>query len=355
MAVGKHRQRVHCLLAAGRGIGLGHLTRTVAVARELSVLGADVTLHLRHHPDDWPALEPLTAPLPVEVWDGETLPRGAHRAELLLLDYRSPLPPRFWQDAAQCRIVAGLDDPSPNRLHCSVLFYPPVPQLTQLDWTGFRGELRIGWSWVALGGGSVGAQLSPPRRTGPLRILLLTGGADPYGLAPPLLAALRRRLPEAEITAVVGPAAALEPSAVVAREPGPPVRLLQGVDPADMPRLMQDADAALSVYGVSALELAALAVPAVLVPLDADQQASAEVLARTRAALLAPLPDLEHPTEACEAAAELLAGLVHDRPRLQTMHRAAAALKLGHGAGNIARELIRLLHTQRKFYEQSEA
>lgn len=354
MAAAKSRKRVHCLLAAGRDIGIGHLTRTVAVARELNTLGAAVYLHLRHHPDDWPALKPLTASLPVEAWGGKTLPRSAHRAELLLLDYRSHLPTTFWQDAKQCRVVAGLDDSSPNRLHCSVLFYPPVPQITQMDWNGFQGELRIGWPWVALGGGNAGVQVSPCRRAGPLRVLLLTGGGDPYDLTPPQLTALRRRLPEAEITVVVGPVANLKLTAAVIREPGPPVRLLHGVNPADMPRLIQDADAALSVYGMSALELAALAVPAVLMPINADQAASAEALALTRAALLAPIPDLNQPTAACEAAADILTELLHTPSRLQTMHKAAAALKLGHGAGNIARELMRLLNNQRKFYEPFE-
>lgn len=47
-------------------------------------------------------------------------------------------------------LIATIDDPEDKRLEADLAFYPPVPQVKRIDWTGFTGELYVGWEWVIL-------------------------------------------------------------------------------------------------------------------------------------------------------------------------------------------------------------
>ena len=69
----------------------------------------------------------------------------------MVLDLRIDLSFSFFQRAKKAgKLLATIDDPTPNRLHCDMAFYPPVPQFHELDWTGFSGEIHRGWEFVPL-------------------------------------------------------------------------------------------------------------------------------------------------------------------------------------------------------------
>ena len=46
--------------------------------------------------------------------------------------------------------IALLDDSSDRRLAADIIFYPPVPQVANLDWSKFTGICKIGWEWVLI-------------------------------------------------------------------------------------------------------------------------------------------------------------------------------------------------------------
>ncbi|MEZ4483750.1 MAG: hypothetical protein R2864_03865 [Syntrophotaleaceae bacterium] len=56
--------------------------------------------------------------------------------------------------AAKRLLVVVLDDSSDRRLAAADLaFYPPVPQVAELDWSDFDGDCYAGWEWIPLRSG----------------------------------------------------------------------------------------------------------------------------------------------------------------------------------------------------------
>ena len=76
---------------------------------------------------------------------------SSQKPDILILDVRSDLATEAlerWRSGGL--FIATLDDPSDRRLETDLAFYPPVPQVRDFDWSGFTGELYIGWDWVVL-------------------------------------------------------------------------------------------------------------------------------------------------------------------------------------------------------------
>lgn len=201
-------------------------------------------------------------------------------AGALILDVRDELPGQVVNELRQQGIVTVvLDDPSERRLYADLAFYPPVPQVQRLDWSGFCGQVYIGWEWVVLRP-EIAHYLprphSPSHRPHPL-VLVTMGGSDPCGLT--LLAArgLDLLTEEFETVLALGPAfkqrEALETLLSRAR------RKMAVQWPGDkLFDLMEQADLAIVSFGVTAYELAALGVPAIYLCLTKDHAESAKAL-----------------------------------------------------------------------------
>ncbi len=72
-------------------------------------------------------------------------------ADVLVLDVRTNLAVSTLERAqAHGCLVAVIDDPSDRRLAADLGFYPPTPQVFDLDWSELRGTLHAGWNWVPL-------------------------------------------------------------------------------------------------------------------------------------------------------------------------------------------------------------
>ena len=71
--------------------------------------------------------------------------------EAVVLDLLIPLADSFFTNAAAKKVlICTLDDPTPNRLKSELAFYPPVPQVQDLNWENFSGELFCGWDYIPL-------------------------------------------------------------------------------------------------------------------------------------------------------------------------------------------------------------
>ena len=323
---------------AGHARGLGHLVRCLAVAAALRdrfsaavtfALGGDPGLAAMAREQGFPVVL-----IPGRDRAGELAAvLEATRADALLMDVRTP------DDdaeigairAAGCRF-AVLDDGGGRRLAADLAFYPPSGG--ELDWRGARGERLAGWDWLALR-----RQFSPPppwRPLSPPEALILTGGSDPGGLRHRLLRIAAAALPETwRISVVIGRAAVAEAGFdALAATLGPRLTLLRAVD--DMAGLMAGSTLAVSPFGGSAYELAAVGVPAILLSLDADHARSAATLDRAGAAYAAGI--------AAEVDDRILgrdiAALAADPERWARMSMAARALIDGRGAIRIAERLV---------------
>lgn len=320
-------------------LGLGHVMRCLTLGRELrdshswGVMFAMATGQAgvqRVEAELFP-VQQLPEGMTEEAWLDGLL--AAWQPDALLLDVRNDLGPEAllrWR--SQGIVVACLDDSSLRRLAADLNFYPPVPQLQQLDWSGFSGKVYSGWQWIVLNPVYL---RQPPRPYNPVpRLLVTMGGSDPAGLTLRAIAALEQLPLTLTVTLVLGPAFAHDAELA---------QVLQGThreydvyrNLADLTGVAAAADVALASFGGTAYELAAMGLPTLLLGLTADHAASAEALAaKGLARNLGAAADL---TDAALATA-LVEALEQPDWMAQVPARAAALFRAS-GAAAVAREL----------------
>lgn len=266
----------------GAEVGFGHVIRCLALADELSREGGcGVAFAMRRDPAgiglvksrgyttrtsreegcDWSYSQWLLALL------------GEKRFSVLVLDVRDDMPLQLVASLRKMGIlIATIDDPSQRRLLADLAFYPPVPQLNRLDWTGFSGQLLAGWDWVLIRPefSSTTAVLDvhdPPR------ILVTMGGSDPMGLTLFAVEALERVERDFDLLVVEGPGFKQHADLTRLLEQGSrSFQIHRNVR--QMPGIMNQCDLAVASFGMTAYELAAVGLPALHVCLTLDHQES---------------------------------------------------------------------------------
>jgi spore coat polysaccharide biosynthesis protein SpsF len=325
-------------------IGLGHVVRCLALADELRRSHSwGAAFALASGPagaalvrEAGFAIEEIPAGEDESGWLSRLLAGGLYDA--LVLDVRTGLSRekvRRWREAGV--LVIDIDDPEDKRREADLCFYPPVPQVREMDWSGFGGRLLCGWEWALLrpqfaGGGDRGMRAA----NAPPVILVAMGGADPAHLTE--LAARALDLVEVPFTAVfvLGRAyprgGELEGMLSKVRYPHRVMR-----DVPDMAALMAKSDLAVAAFGVTAYEMAAMGLPAVSLEISADHQQSASLLAAEGIAV--SLGDYRKVTP--RHLADEVKALLGDPARRREMGKRAAAMVDGRGAARMADLIVR--------------
>lgn len=175
-------------------------------------------------------------------------------------------------------VTAVIDDSSDLRLAVSHAYYPPVPQMKNLSFTGARTTVRVGWEWALLGiDPSCVATRAARDETRP-NIVVSMGGSDPLDLTRLAACALSKITAPFRARFIIGPA--FRNTQRLSREieaMSPAFEAAQGV--ADIGPEFAAADLALVAFGVTAYELAALGVPALYITLSDDHSLSASSFA----------------------------------------------------------------------------
>ena len=280
---------------AATEIGFGHVVRCLALADELrNQHGCTVSFATLEGSQGAELIEESgysvhqpQANSVTLVDEGRWLKRlvGDKAIQVLVLDIRTNLAlEAIQQIRAQGILIVTIDDPSDRRLAADLAFYPPVPQVQRLDWTGFTGERYVGWEWVLLRlqfarhSDQVAKQdTGRSRETDtslPLSVLVTMGGSDPDGRTLITLKALDQIEQNLHVTVVLG-RGYLRESALLhwmlhARRT---YTLRRDIN--DMPATMAKADLAIASFGVTAYELAVLGVPAIFLCLTDDHAESA--------------------------------------------------------------------------------
>lgn len=333
--------RVLFRLDAGPAVGLGHVGRCLPVARALARRGAEALFVMAGgEPGPGRVLAagfPVTELAPGAAAFRDWLDRERPAVDAYFFDVRDDVCPGDLARLRRQAVVAVLDDPTDKRLAADLAFYPPVPGVADLPWAGFGGRLHVGFDWVPLDLDLPGraAEAAPVPPDGRLPLLVTMGGTDPQGLSELALAALALVRTPIFATVVVGAACPrLEACRALAEPLANRVRLVVG--PVDLIPLMRASRLALAAFGVTAYELAALGVPALLLGLTPEHVRSAGSLAAAGAARIAG----EGARLSPEDLARQLDALVADPAGLTAMAQSALDLPLGPGADNIARELL---------------
>ena len=291
-------------------IGLGHVSRCLALARQLrdshswGVLFAIATGTVGMN-------KLLEASFPVEK-QPEDMAESDWLAALiderhpdaLLFDIRTGLKRNdLEQWRQQGLLIVSLDDASDRRLAADLSFHPPVPQARRLEWPRFEGEALIGWEWIL-----ISERYNQPRpipHNPQPHILVTMGGSDPANLTLLALEALERIEGEFTATLVLGPAfahdAELSESLCKTKRAYEIVRNLP-----DLVEQTANADFAIAAFGGTAYELAARGVPSVLLGLTADHAESARCLADAGLAVNLGLADTITPDRLAETISEIL-------------------------------------------------
>ena len=331
---------------AGHCLGMGHLVRCLAIAAVLRdrfsvavtfALGGDAAFAQMAREQ---AFHVVTIPGRDRAGELAVVLERCE-ADVVLMDVRTPYDSAELAAirAAGCRF-AVLDDGGERRLVADVGYYPPAG--LELDWRGAKARSFAGWEWLALR-----PQFSPPppfRPTMPPGVLILAGGSDAHGLRRRLLTVAAVALPaDWRITVVLGRATAADPDfdALMAEIGG---RLTLAHDVVEIAALMAEASLAVSVFGGTAYELAAVGVPAILLGLDGDHARSAAHLNRAGAALFLGV--------ASEVSDDILTtaigALAADPERRARMSATARTLIDGRGSFRIAETLLRDLPPRRR-------
>jgi spore coat polysaccharide biosynthesis protein SpsF len=371
----------------GAEIGMGHVSRGLALADALrqehavrvafAMRGAGSAGAAAVRAAGYP-VEPIDAPDDADYGDTLVALASSHGAGAIVVDVRDALSRASLAAvrASGVRVVTN-DDASDRRLAADLAFYPPVPQVDELDWTGFAGQRFVGWEWVLLkrefaSGASAraahasdanpGARALPPPIAGnpvslgesperqgrqpsgdgaalsaspAIDILVTMGGSDPAGMTEFTVDALNLLPMPLAVQVVVGPAFARPNQLVgaIVRSPHA-VRVVQS--PSSMASLMRASRVAVASFGVSAYELAACGVPAVHLCLSPDHARSASAFEREQIAVsLGVFPGVR-PNELSAAVARLIG----DAGCRMRMSARALALVDGQGAARVARLVV---------------
>jgi len=343
-------------------LGLGHVSRCLALAAELGdAHGCDVRFAMRDPEGAGAAVVRAGGyavdPIAVDEWtdDGGALHRLAtsRSARALIVDVRDALS-RASLDAIRASgvLIVTIDDGSDRRLASDLTFYPPVPQVDEMDWAGFTGRRFAGWEWILLrrefasdavarasGASDPGSAESLAQQGSPaIDILLTMGGSDPAGMTEFALGALELLSMPLAIHVVVGPAFSrtCELIDAVARSKHA-VQVSHA--PASVATLMRASRMAVASFGITAYELAACGVPAAHLCLTDDHARSSSALDREGAALTVGVFGRVTPEQLAGAVSHLMG---HAGVRAE-MARRAARLVDGRGARRTADEIVRAL------------
>ena len=324
------------LCEAGPQTGFGHAGRCMAIAASLrEKFGCDSIIGFRGAIEAKNKIKAAgfkTFPVSdFDLWNFSN--EGA-----VVLDLRINLAQSFFSRAKTAgKLLVSIDDPTPNRLHTDLAFYPPVPQFKELKWDGFSGTIHRGWEFIPLR-----KEFRLPENPQPIhsipKILITMGGSDPHGLTLKILQALKSVDGEWQAEVVIGPMFNnLDKIGQITVEHGKKVKLLHDIKDMSVP--MQRADAAIASFGMTAYELSACGVPQMLLCLSEDHARSASALHASGAAVsLGKYDRIEDRKLAGE-----LQNFISDHNSLRNMAEKAAGLKIGQGAMNIASRILERL------------
>jgi spore coat polysaccharide biosynthesis protein SpsF (cytidylyltransferase family)/spore coat polysaccharide biosynthesis predicted glycosyltransferase SpsG len=342
-AIGEQSAPLLIVCQAGPGIGLGHLGRCLALARALQD---------RH----FAGIRLLIQAPEVEKSGLQLLPHtfiapaadliAACRAELLAKSCRAVIfdlsPERIPTDLAD--FLGELGEQGVRRIGIDSLrlFAGPGDRLDLLCLPGFYvapavlaachpTPLRQGWPYYLI---EISRQSTRHPDGTPPRVLILTGGSDTTGLGAGLPSRLDQALPAGtQVDWVRGPYAAAPAIPENAR-----LSWHLHTAPSSLAPLMEQADYALTIYGVSLFELLGKGVPSVVFsPYGGRDEGEIPALAAADVAVVAP-------DEATAVSA--LAQLMGDREASRHLAEQGPRHVDGDGPARLARDIFALLEAR---------
>ena len=266
-------------------IGLGHIVRCMALAEELQeTQNCIITFAMRKSKlginivnKKYPVIVSNEELFNYENWLSECIEDT--NADVLILDVRDTLGKEIVKRLKEKHklVIVDIDDPEEKRLSADLAFYPPIPQIKEMNWSEFKGELYSGWEYVILR--KEFCRKYPKSNNAIPNILITMGGSDPLDMTKFVVRALDSIEAKFTVTIILG-------SGYQHKE-----RLNQLLkkmkykydiyrNPSNIAGIMANSDFAVTSFGVTAYELAAICVPTIYLCLTKDHAVSAFALVR---------------------------------------------------------------------------
>jgi len=274
-------------------IGLGHVVRCLALTDELhEVHNCHITFAMVTGPLGIQTVKNKGYPVityqnsskifDYEGWLNECVSKS--EAEAIIFDVRDGLTRTVMDNLRKKGILTvTIDDPEDKRLSADLAFYPPIPQIKLIDWTGFTGELHIGWKWVIIRKEFSTTPCSTPNASCSKipKILVTMGGSDPEGLTIKAVKALEMIQFEGSFEVIIVLGSGFQYKEELEK-------LISGCkqhfelrkNVHNMAELMAQSDLAVASFGMTAYELAAIGVPAIYLCLTEDHAESASAFVK---------------------------------------------------------------------------
>ncbi len=312
---------------AGPALGLGHLSRCLALAEALGARGARCRFAMA---PDATALGWLRAAGQRDVLalpdPDRALPdvlQAVRDADAVVVDVKRPLERREVRALRGSARVLVIDNPGAGVADADLVVAP--------FGTACDDRWLVGAEWLPL---------RPPVTRDPTcatndgrTVLVSMGGSDPGGLSAPVIDALGPVTPRLRLIAIVNPLAPVwrESTAATARWGFAPV---MPTEPGGLGEHFAVADLAVLAFGVTVYEAMASGVPSVVLCRTSGDVEHARVL--ERAGALVSLGAHWKPEDVTRA----VTALVADPARRGAMTRAGRARVDGHGAARVAARLL---------------
>jgi len=261
----------------GVTLGLGHLSRMIALATELRERYATaVTFALMRGPQGADILKEARLPYVLapegtneKMWlDGLIKDK---KPDAVVFDIRTDLPGSALESWRQSGILCVLiDDIGPRLDHADISFCPPTPSTLALN----QPNLKAGWEWLILRP-AFSKRSDRPNHRHP-HVLISCGASDPQGFTILALKALNECLQTLKIDVVLGPLQADHVAVLDAAKQNRHEVSIH-VAPKDLSGLMAESDLGIISFGVTASEAATMGMKAIYLCLSEDHAQSASV------------------------------------------------------------------------------
>ena len=318
---------------AGQGIGIGHLCRSLVIAKEFLQLGQLSFFVINDDPSVKDRLTAEGFPFELCKLDGEKLPSVIDKTpKIVIFDTSRDITLLIETVKALGHKIIVLDNITPARLAADVAIYPSALFEDGFNWSGFHGSVYGGNQYVVVDETYMKARekCQTLKHQPPYHILVTMGGSDPKQLTHQIVSSLRSLPQPIDIRVVIGPAFMPDPRLnKIEQENDPGLRFIKGQS--NLASLMAGSHIAITAVGTTLYELAAVGVPAIVISNSARDDRDIELYKKLGINLPLGFYRDVTPSEIENAVSKL----IQDATMWQDMRNKGWQLIDGHGARRI--------------------
>lgn len=195
----------------------------------------------------------------------------------LILDIRHDISKTFLKSLNPKIKKISIDDPENKRLECDLVFYPPVPQVKNMEWKDFNGVYYSGWKYVILKNDFLTTDSASNLLPTNNNVLLTFGGSDPLNLTFFTLKTLLENNSTLRIISIIGPGYKHidKIKSLLKLYPSAKVKLI--FNPNNIHEYIKNVDFGIISFGHTSYEFAALNVPAIYISISKDHEISSNI------------------------------------------------------------------------------